>query len=597
MNHLPIDLIADQSLPPEDLIFLSAQPDDYFFTWQLELQLFNFHKMGISPGNIHVLIGYHPDKGLRHYFDELIERNKHRAVFFTYPDKRRKPRYASSLRPHIIQQHYFSNPWLSDKPIFYHDSDIIFRKLPDFDSLLRDDCWYVSDTRAYLDSRYVKATSCQNTFLKMCESVGVDPKKVEENDDNCGGAQYILKGIDIDFWKKIEKDSESIYQLLNEKNLLEGDRFLKEGRRFSAYYGIQSWCADMWAMFYNGVLFNKEIRLAKQIEFCWATDKITEWEDKNILHYTGATAVKGQEIFRKSNFIHYPPYHDDGLKKISRQTASYPLVELIRNFNEQEEQKRIDLRDVSFLIPVRIDSLSRLENLLINIRYIGKFFATNILVIESDSTSHVPVEDLPPSCDYLFIQDDNPFLHRTRINNMLIRKASTPIIVIHDVDVIAPVSQITNAVEILRNHTADLVSPYDGRFTSVDNLFKALFGKILDSDLLLLNQNKLDTTIDRSWGGSVFMLKRSFLRAGLDNEHFKSWGPDDQERIKRMKTLGYIVKRVPGPLFHLPHERKENSYFSDADTRIKYTEEYLHVSNLRSDELRQYVSTWEWINI
>jgi hypothetical protein len=582
MNHLPI--------------FLSAQPDDYFFTWQLELQLFNFHKMGISPGKIHVLIGYHPDRGLRHYFTELIERNKGKAVFFTYPDRRLKPKYASSLRPHIIQQHYAANPWLSDEPIFYHDSDIIFRKLPDLDRLLKDDTWYVSDTRAYLDSGYVKATSCQRTFSKMCALVGVEPEKVELNDDNCGGAQYILKGIDPFFWAKIERDSESIYALLNETNLHKGDKFLQEGKRFSAYYGIQSWCADMWAMFYNGLYFGKNIRLAKGMEFCWATDKIAEWEDKNILHYTGAVALKGKEFFRKSNFIHYPPYHDDCLKSISQQTASYPLVELIRDFNEQEEEKRIDLQDVSFLIPVRIDSPSRLENLLINIRCLEKYFKTNILIIESDSASHVPLEDLPPSCDYLFVQDDNPFLHRTRINNMLVRRASTPLVALHDVDAIAPVSQITDTVEILRNHAADLVSPYDGRFTSVDNLFKALFGKILDPDLLVLNQNKLETTIDRSWGGSVFMLKRSFLRAGLDNEHFKSWGPDDQERIKRMKTLGYVVKRVPGPLFHLPHERKENSYFSDTGTHIKYTEEYLHVCNLRSDALRQYVSTWEWIN-
>jgi hypothetical protein len=47
------------------MIYLSAQPDDYYFLWQLKLQLFNFNRLGIRPNNIHVLIGYNKERGVR----------------------------------------------------------------------------------------------------------------------------------------------------------------------------------------------------------------------------------------------------------------------------------------------------------------------------------------------------------------------------------------------------------------------------------------------------------------------------------------------------------------------------------------------------
>lgn len=134
------------------MFFLSAQPDDYYFTWQLELQLFNFMRLGIPPNDIHVLIGYNIKRGLRAYFQEFIKRNIDKASFYTYPDNRVNKEYLSSLRPHIIQQHLSKFPSIQNEAIFYHDSDIIFRELPDFYSLLNDNIWYVSDTRNYLDS-------------------------------------------------------------------------------------------------------------------------------------------------------------------------------------------------------------------------------------------------------------------------------------------------------------------------------------------------------------------------------------------------------------------------------------------------------------
>jgi len=578
----------------KNLLFLSAQPDDYFFTWQIELQLFNFRKLGIQSENIHVLIGYDPKRGLRHYVNELIDRNKHLAKFYVYPDRRDRPAYLSSLRPHIIQQHFAANEWLSSNAVFYHDSDIIFRELPDFSQLLKEDCWYVSDTRSYLDSRYVIGAANSDTLSKMCEVVGISRAAVVENDAGCGGAQYILKNVSPQFWGKIEADAEAIYKLLIKNNLRQGDSLLRAGRRFSEYNGIQAWCADMWALFYNALHDGREVRISTELDFCWATDDISHWYEKKILHYTGTLTKEDDTYFQKGRYVNFSPYQDAALNKISRESSSYSLFELIKEFNLSRECEKTDLTDVSFLIPARIDSPSRLRNLLIIVQYLTKYFSTHILIIESDIEAQIPVENLPPSVVYEYIHDEDQLFHRTRINNLLIKKASTPTVVLCDIDAVVPVEQIIQAVELLRSHNADIVLPYDGCFISVDNLFKLVFEKILDPEIFCLNQNKFTVSTRRSWGGCIFLSKQAYMNAGMENEYFGSWGPEDMERVKRMKNFGYIVERIDGVLFHLPHERKLNSHYADPETKIRYMEEFLKVCNLRRKDLKQYISTWQW---
>ncbi len=51
---------------------------------------------------------------------------------------------------------------------------------------------------------------------------------------------------------------------------------------------------------------------------------------------------------------------------------------------------------------------------------------------------------------YVFKQDDDPILFRTHYLNQMIQETTTPIVSIWDTDVIAPVNQIIDAVNLLR---------------------------------------------------------------------------------------------------------------------------------------------------
>ena len=59
-------------------------------------------------------------------------------------------------------------------------------------------------------------------------------------------------------------------------------------------------------------------------------------------------------------------------------------------------KKKNELTDVTFLIPVRIDSIVRLENLLEVVNYILNFFNTRVFVLEADSYDNNILRSLLP---------------------------------------------------------------------------------------------------------------------------------------------------------------------------------------------------------
>jgi hypothetical protein len=191
------------------MYFISAQPESLYFIWQLEVQLFNFKTNRVPAENIHVLIGYNPMYGLNKKTLEFANEQKSNACFFFYSDERVNSSYTPSIRPHIIKKHFLDCPYLKDECIFYHDADIIFRELPDFKRLCTDDTWYVSDTRRYLDIAYIKSVG-DPVFYEMCEVLNIDRSLIVNNDENAGGAQYLMKGVNYQFWDKVEHDCEQV---------------------------------------------------------------------------------------------------------------------------------------------------------------------------------------------------------------------------------------------------------------------------------------------------------------------------------------------------------------------------------------------------
>ena len=215
---------------------------------------------------------------------------------------------------------------------------------------------------------------------------------------------------------------------------------------------------------------------------------------------------------------------------------------------------------MDFLIPIRIDSVERIENLLSNIGYLTEHFHTNIYVLEASHTNnHLLEKILPKEVAYYFIEDLDPIFHRTKYINILAEKSFCNKIAIWDADEIIDYQQIIEAVTSLRNGEAEVAIPYDGRFYDTTEIVRSVYLELKDFGILYNNINKMLLPYGANMaGGAIFIQRKKFDYAGGEDENFYGWGVEDWNRIEKWKKYGYTIKKTDGPLFHLSHPRDIN---------------------------------------
>ena len=84
---------------------------------------------------------------------------------------------------------------------------------------------------------------------------------------------------------------------------------------------------------------------------------------------------------------------------------------------------KIDLRNTTFVILVRLDSLERLENTIFVANTIVRKFDTNVYVLEAGAyCNNILKKMLAKTIMYKFVEDLDPILHKTMYYNMMISK-------------------------------------------------------------------------------------------------------------------------------------------------------------------------------
>lgn len=255
----------------------------------------------------------------------------------------------------------------------------------------------------------------------------------------------------------------------------------------------------------------------------------------------------------------------------------------------------IDLKDVTFTIPIRIDTLERSRNLRTSVAYLNKHFDTNILVCEESSISQVPSILNGLKYNYSHIQTNDPLMRRTKILNIMAKAANTPIVVNYDADVFFKISQYIAAAEKIRSGAVDMVYPYNGRFI---DLVEPFISRIVNNlDVEGIHEHNGQCIHPSSLGGAVMWNKSKFIEIGMENENCISWGFEDNERLARAMKTGCRVSRTEGCLFHLHHPASANSANPDNPAYKNNQIEFNKVNNMNSQQLRDYIKTWSWCKV
>ena len=261
---------------------------------------------------------------------------------------------------------------------------------------------------------------------------------------------------------------------------------------------------------------------------------------------------------------------------------------------DKDEKNKIE---VTFIIPVRIDSKERESNLDWLIERLSRRRNTFILLLEADTESRYLLKAKYENVKYCFVRDNDPVFYRTHYLNQLLRMADTSIVGIWDTDVVLSEKQIEESILTIYENRSALCYPYNGMYCSLSMQGSLLLKEAGISSINSLSSSDILSISTSSVGGAFFVNRNLYLQLGGENEFFYGWGCEDLERYKRLEILCQPVYRVAGPLYHLYHPRKENSWYQNEMLELSNRQEFLKVCGMSCEELKQYVQSWKWISV
>lgn len=254
---------------------------------------------------------------------------------------------------------------------------------------------------------------------------------------------------------------------------------------------------------------------------------------------------------------------------------------------------KIDNLNVTFVIPVRIDSPERSANLDVVLEQLSHRKQTFVLILEADAKPLYEMKKEYPNVKYYFVEDCDPVFHRTKYLNQLLQDTKTILVGIWDTDVILSNEQIDNGLQDICEGKAVMSYPYDGHFYFCTQEESAFYRRESSMDYLLgFKRSGNSFCISNSVGGAFLVRKDIYVESGGENEFFYGWGMEDQERVRRLFILGWPITRVDGPLFHLYHPRNENSRYKNDKVENESRKEFLKVCSMTSGDLRRYIRSW-----
>lgn len=254
-----------------------------------------------------------------------------------------------------------------------------------------------------------------------------------------------------------------------------------------------------------------------------------------------------------------------------------------------------EIRELTIIMSVRIDSEIRLNNIYTTLKYYQKT-SVPIIVVEADTKSHLEnmMKAEFSNIEHVFVKDDRAILHRTHYMNEGFRRVKTQNAANIDADIILPINQLIKANNALLDENLIMAIPYDGRCVGLNENLSDHFREKMDCDLLPTYCNEGLMFGHWSVGGAYLVNVRRYQEMGWENENFIGWGPEDIERVHRLDILGFKPLKIHGKIYHLHHPRGINSGNGNLQIAYSTKKEYCKVCSMLPDELKEYVSTWKW---
>lgn len=258
------------------------------------------------------------------------------------------------------------------------------------------------------------------------------------------------------------------------------------------------------------------------------------------------------------------------------------------------EGKKIDLTDVTFIIPVCIESDDRYRNAKSVLGYLNHHFNTNVIIhevfLEGSKLDFLnSLENL--KIKHIQQKSKLEYYHRTRQLNEMLDTVETPVVSNYDIDVILPVQSYISSRDLIVNKAADIIYPYgEGEYQKmVPTDFDRINFDVRFEESQLVDFDKWSAKC----GHCFFADTKKYRLIGGENENFIAYGPEDAERYHRFSKLGLKVSRINDWVYHFEHSRtpfssSANSFF-DKNHNL-----YNEIVKLSEFDLAEYYKAVEY---
>lgn len=253
---------------------------------------------------------------------------------------------------------------------------------------------------------------------------------------------------------------------------------------------------------------------------------------------------------------------------------------------------------LTVIMPIRIDSTEREDNLRTVLRLVCGY-GLRTIVLEADKqplfgTREWRNEPQIKDVEYLFIQDNLPVFHRTKYINNLLQEVESDIVAVWDTDILVPFCQILDGLRLIEQGNT-IVYPYSGRYVMLPETVSRMVRQNVDFEYL--KGQVFPPVFGRRFCGGVFLVHRpSYLLCGGENENFVGWGPEDAERLRRVRILGHRATWIgEGEAYHLYHPRGKNSDFQTNKDAIRMREELIKICSMDKEKLYKYIQLWKQV--
>ncbi|SEW37524.1 hypothetical protein [Chitinophaga arvensicola] len=257
-----------------------AQEDTALYRWQLKVFLSSVVKLGVSPEDIILLaaVNKQPHADFRKF--------EKYATCFYYEDTKNRF-YRPSCKPYLFGRFWEEYPENKEQCFFFTEQDMLLTGLPDMHPA--PGTWYWSDAGRYIESG------------KYEHVIGLKP-----NTATPGGFHAIGKGVDADFWYKVEEDSMKLFEHMCRYLDPREDRWICE---------MRSWIWNLWDKGF-------QTEISRELDFEYGKGPR---RNVHLYHHLD------DRLFNKRNYTDKEPFEDIDRYRVSPVVSASRYIEAIKD--------------------------------------------------------------------------------------------------------------------------------------------------------------------------------------------------------------------------------------------------------------------------